>query len=126
MLAFSILLCSCEEHRRDNNGFPKSVSLLGTGDKKIISGDAPIFDLVMEDAEFIFQENTDSIILKKEWLTIKCVKGEKQIEIIAEQNTQNKVRKLKFGIDFFSIDYGIVQVTQNVNMEAPGGSGFQN
>jgi len=124
MLLVSLILCSCpDQYKMNNNGYPKTVTLLGTGDKKMVSGEIGLGFMEISDSKFTVKEDEDSLYYQKDWLTIRYKLRDKHFECIAEPNSTKDKRVICIKLEFGN-EYGLVDVVQNGNLSASSAKGL--
>lgn len=116
LLLLSITVYSCT--KEDNCGYPKSVTLLATGESKIISGEKGHVWLHLDDPyNLTIIEEVDSIYIEKDWLTIKLHFPDNHFELIAEPNPTKKNRAISIDLTIGDA-FGYMTVKQNGNPAA--------
>jgi hypothetical protein len=91
-----LLFVSCND--KDNYGYPSKVNFSTNGGKKVILGSND-FDILeinsyAGNGKVSSTENSDSLIVTNQWLTVRCRKYDKKLVLIAEPNRTGKSRKM--------------------------------
>ncbi len=108
LLACLLLACaSCIP--LDNHDYPSKVTFSKKGGEKIVYGTESIGDIVINDYNatvsghsnyYTDAQETDTLCVTCEWLTIKQPLGSNKLILIAEPNTTKKKRRLYTHMDF--------------------------
>lgn len=100
----------------DNFGYPSKMSFGRDGGTKICTGDESFYNLTISDNDgneynTPVEREDDTIIITKDWLTLKYKWGECQFKVIAEPNTTGKKRSYNV---FAMVDnqFASIKITQ--------------
>jgi hypothetical protein len=115
MLACLVLLfASCNDN--DNYGYTSNVNFGTNGGRKVILGNND-FDILeinsyAGNGTVSNADNSDSLIVTNQWLTVRCRKYDKKLVLIAEPNRTGKSRKM-YVAGWVMDSSAEIKVTQN-------------
>jgi hypothetical protein len=115
----ALVFVACEfEHKQ--NGYPSKVLFYSNGGSQVISGNVPFRGIEIATATSKitvraydgYTQASDSCEISYDWLTVKCKKGQSNIELIAEPSVSEKRRKLLV-IGYNDPEYAEIEVSQD-------------
>lgn len=112
----ALVFVACEfEHKQ--NGYPGKVLFYSNGGSQVIGGNVPFYGVEILTSRidvkaYDYPQESDSCEISYDWLTIKCKKGQSNIELIAEPSVSEKRRKLLIK-GYYGPEYAEIEVSQD-------------